>query len=578
MNILHIGTKTGKGFLDGPLTESLPLPVFVYAIKPCSGFVLCNHHAYPTLVILGKKWGYKYGIPSKYCLPFLKTLFTHPNMGNKCSFSHRFTSITSPDEMNWPSDAVNLPGPGSSESQLFLLPAYDITERSCTPSPFLNGTPFTDESATIRSPFASWAQDIAPVPSQCGDDLTKSIVSSIGPGTYGAPPPEGSSATLFMASDEDTIACGFSWGPTAPAGIQVASIVLSVSDGPIFSQDDILSSGNKDSPAWQSTNIDLWSLNQAIPPAFPPFVPPTFSYLNNPNVPEGFCNFTSAIPGGIAEYTCTQDVPSDDGGDSYSSVGTCYSSCCSTGSTIFQSGVSGNELVCVLSTFYDDDLGMYIPSSTSSCTSASGGPCPLPLDDAITSAYYGTYEYNCLACSLQEIPHLDDVTLITCVCPNEEDGGYTESSCSSISGCSLTSEGQIAIATSSDGTLACEGSFASSCTLFPELTPPNTKGYGVSLSEALPLKYARNYTRLVTCLVEATDPLTGLPMTLSAEPQVVLEYGQPWVPYQFPQPGNYVPSCPDPSGTCAPTPAPTIYTDHPSRRPTAPSFAPSKVM
>lgn len=431
---------------------------------------------------------------------------------------------------------------------------------------------FTNDGK-IRSPLASWAQELAPVPSQCGDDLTQSIVSSIGPGTYSAPPPQDSFATLFMASDQDTITCGFSWGPNAPEGIQVSSVILSVSDGPIFSQDDVLFSGNSKSPSWSSTTIDLWSLNQAIPPSFPTFVPPTFSYLAN-DMLNASCNVTSVIPGGIAEYACTLDNP-ESGVDP--NLGICYSSCCSTGLVMQVPTVGGYELACVLSTFYDDDLGMYIPSSTGPCTSVSGGACPLSFDPDITSAYYGTYQYQCVACSLQEIPHLDGVTLITCVCP-DGNGGYTESSCSSLSGCSTNSDGQITIATSLDGTLACEGSFTPYCNIFPELTPPNTKGYGVSLFEALPLKYARNYTRLVTCEVEATDPITGLPLTLSAEPQVVLEFGQSWVPYQFPNPGNYTPTCPDQSGTCAPTPAPTIFTRSPTQSPTAPSQAPTKVL
>lgn len=87
----------------------------------------------------------------------------------------------------------------------------------------------------------------------------------------------------------------------------------------------------------------------------------------------------------------------------------------------------------------------------------------------------------------------------------------------------------------------------------------------VSLYRVLNASVARSYTRVVDCVVNGVNTLTGLPFSLSAEqPYVVETFGQPWLPYTYPMPGNYTFSGPP---TQAPTQAPTI----------APTMVPTKV-
>ena len=65
-----------------------------------------------------------------------------------------------------------------------------------------------------------------------------------------------------------------------------------------------------------------------------------------------------------------------------------------------------------------------------------------------------------------------------------------------------------------------------------------------SLYNTLNLTLARNYTRVVSCLVTAIDPMTTFPIYIQAPPMVVLEYGERWVNFTSPLPGTYTPSIP----------------------------------
>ena len=92
---------------------------------------------------------------------------------------------------------------------------------------------------------------------------------------------------------------------------------------------------------------------------------------------------------------------------------------------------------------------------------------------------------------------------------------------------------------------------------------PLTGSGSTLLSQALNASVARSYTRVVDCVVSGVNYLTGFPFTLpAAQPYVVETYGQGWLPYKYPMPGNYIPSTPAPTQaptqapTCVPAPAP----------------------
>ena len=269
-----------------------------------------------------------------------------------------FPEIFAPDDTaNWQAGTWNAP---PSDHQLFVLPTFNITNRNCTPSPFTGGTIYADNE--VRSAYAVWTAGV--IPTQCGNDLTQNIVTLISTGPYSLDPGPSSTATLMIDEDNDTISCVYDFQKDLPFEVVVTNVTLTIGDGPIFAQDDIIYSGNPYSPAWQLTNIEL---------------------------------ATSA-------------------------------------------GSQGN--------------------------------------------------------------------------------------------------------------------------------------HSISLLQALPVQVARNYTRFVACTISAFDPATLLPITLSAQNKVVLEYDQSWVNFTYPISGAYAPSCPGSSGNCSPTPAPALPTEKPSQ---SPSKKPSKV-
>ena len=73
---------------------------------------------------------------------------------------------------------------------------------------------------------------------------------------------------------------------------------------------------------------------------------------------------------------------------------------------------------------------------------------------------------------------------------------------------------------------------------------PLTGAGSALLSRALNNSAARPYTRVVDCVVDGVNYMTGLPFTLkAAQPYVVEGFGQGWLPYSYPMPGNYTPPC-----------------------------------
>ena len=175
-----------------------------------------------------------------------------------------FPNVASPDRGNWTAGTFNAPG-ASANRPFFLLPSLDLNKRQCTPSPFVNGTFY--RSSANRSAYATWSNyyDTPPIPTQCSNDLTQTIVSIIGPGPYTAPPPPGSFAELVMGSgSSDDISCPYSVGyriSDQPLP-KVIAVNITVQDGPIFASDDPLYSGNELSPAWQYTVIPLLNVDK----------------------------------------------------------------------------------------------------------------------------------------------------------------------------------------------------------------------------------------------------------------------------------------------------------------------------
>lgn len=168
-----------------------------------------------------------------------------------------FPTISSPDQGNWPAGTW-IPPNDSLTRQYFVLPTLDIATRQCTPSPFV----YASIPPNARQQLATWATANIPVPTQCGVDLTQSIVQIISAGPYAAD--SGSSyAELTLAADNRTASCTYQW-VGAPPGVITVNVTISVRDGPIFASDDLLTSGSEESPGWQSqtfynSTIDVYA-------------------------------------------------------------------------------------------------------------------------------------------------------------------------------------------------------------------------------------------------------------------------------------------------------------------------------
>lgn len=134
--------------------------------------------------------------------------------------------------------------------QYFVLPSFNITARQCTPSPFTNAS----VPPTARQPYIYWSAPLpASIPAQCGDDLTQTIVQVLGAGPYTAD--AGNSwAQLILDADNVTASCVHQWLRTG-SGVTTINVTITVRDGPIYSDDDILESNNPASPGWQSASF-----------------------------------------------------------------------------------------------------------------------------------------------------------------------------------------------------------------------------------------------------------------------------------------------------------------------------------
>lgn len=155
-----------------------------------------------------------------------------------------FPQVDSPDKVNWKSETFVPPTPNFI---MFRLPALPLSSRYCTPSPFVNSTANRNRN---RTAYVSWATNTR-VPTQCGDDMTLSIVKLLGPGYYTTPLGAGANATLALGSDNNTVTCSYTLGTSLPAGLVISNVTVIVTDGPVFASDDPLYTGNPGSPYWQ---------------------------------------------------------------------------------------------------------------------------------------------------------------------------------------------------------------------------------------------------------------------------------------------------------------------------------------
>lgn len=169
------------------------------------------------------------------------------------SFSYPwFPNVASPDRGNWPGQTFVPPAPGFI---MYRLPAFTISNRTCTPSPFVNATVYPPNVG--RTPYVSWTTAANLVPTQCGDDMTQSIVDLIGPGYYTAPLGAGATATLSLGPDNNTVTCAYTLGSPVPFGMNVVNVTVVVTDGPVFASDDPLYTGNPSSPYWQAGFLNV---------------------------------------------------------------------------------------------------------------------------------------------------------------------------------------------------------------------------------------------------------------------------------------------------------------------------------
>ena len=121
----------------------------------------------------------------------------------------------------------------------YRLPVLDITKRRCSRSPL--------GRRNLRQAYTGWG-----VPTACGDDATRSVVSIIGPGPYEIP--SNSTADLFMNSaDNDTITCAVTWRDAPPGIVQVTTSIMVV-EGPVYDSDDFFVIGNA---TWKAATFDF---------------------------------------------------------------------------------------------------------------------------------------------------------------------------------------------------------------------------------------------------------------------------------------------------------------------------------
>ena len=153
-----------------------------------------------------------------------------------------FPNVSSPDQGNWLIGTFLPPKPGFT---MFRLPALPLSSRTCTPSPFVNSSIYSNNN---RPAYTSWNPV---VPTQCGNDMTLSITDLIGSGYYSTSVGQGANVTLSLGADNNTVTCAYTLGSSFPFGLTVTNVLVVVTDGPVFAADDPLYSGNPSSPYWQ---------------------------------------------------------------------------------------------------------------------------------------------------------------------------------------------------------------------------------------------------------------------------------------------------------------------------------------
>ena len=443
-----------------------------------------------------------------------------------------FPTVSSPDQGNWMPGTFVPPQPGLT---MFRLPAMTIASRNCTPSPFVNATVYPANA--LRNRYASWTSAVN-LPTQCGDDMTQSIVSTIGSGYYTADLGAGATAILSLGTDNNTVTCTYTLGTQPPAGLTVLNVSIIVTDGPVYASDDPLYTGNPSSPTWQfaslnvsSTGVSSINLSQALNSSvarsytrvvdclvegvntfttFPftitagqPFVVETYGQGWQPYEYPMPGNYTPSSPPTPSPSSSPTEVPTPSPSSSPSaspSGSPSASPSASPSSSPTQTFSLGTDA----STF----LTLEADNNTVACYYTWGG------GESGTQPSPGFVALNVSITVTDGPVYASDDPLYT---GNPSSPTWQSASLNVYTFANSSSDGFVYYETSS-----------------------------IELNQALNSSVARNYTRVVDCLVEGVNTFTTIPFTLSGQSFVVETYGQGWQPYEYPMPGNYTPSY-DPS-------------------------------
>lgn len=95
---------------------------------------------------LGATYSNNYGPVDSYQCPM------QPDCLSNFSFIS-FPNVQSPDSSNWPSGTINQPS-GAQYPNIYSLPILDITQRLCSPTPFIYGSWFSP--SMNRPAYTTW--------------------------------------------------------------------------------------------------------------------------------------------------------------------------------------------------------------------------------------------------------------------------------------------------------------------------------------------------------------------------------------------------------------------------------------
>lgn len=123
-----------------------------------------------------------------------------------------------------------------------------------------------------------------------------------------------------MASNNNTISCSVNWSSNALAHIITKHVYLVVRDGPVYSTDDLYTSGGVNKSLWQSSTVDL-----AAEPVAPV---PTYDLPKWVGMEKTKCSKDCDVRvlfGNISMLICSCENQTQ--GITFAK---CYSSCCPT--------------------------------------------------------------------------------------------------------------------------------------------------------------------------------------------------------------------------------------------------------